>query len=70
MTGITAALATRLYTNDGFTGGGTGLTPWEINNFRISAAIDRLLIHLYNNSRNDNEFDNLCLSLSRHSSFV
>ncbi|XP_047976483.1 E4 SUMO-protein ligase PIAL2-like isoform X1 [Salvia hispanica] len=69
MTGITAALATRLYTNDGFTGGGTGLTPWEINNFRISAAIDRLLIHLYNNSRNDNEFDNLCLSLSRYIDF-
>ncbi|XP_042010986.1 E4 SUMO-protein ligase PIAL2-like [Salvia splendens] len=69
MTGITAAPATRLYTNDGLTGGGTGLTPWEINNFRISAAIDRLLIHLYNNSRNDNEFDNLCLSLSRYIDF-
>ncbi|KAG6399356.1 hypothetical protein SASPL_140834 [Salvia splendens] len=70
MAGITAAPATGLYTNDGQIDGGTALqitalTQRDLNNFRISAVIDRLSMHFSSNNKNDKEFDNLCLSLSR-----
>ncbi|KAL1569124.1 E4 SUMO-protein ligase PIAL2-like isoform X2 [Salvia divinorum] len=70
MAGITAAPVTGLYTNDGNIGGGTavqstGFTQRDLNNFRISAVIDRLNGHFSNNIKNDKEFENLCLSLSR-----
>lgn len=72
---VTAPPGTRLYTNNGVSGGGTGtgtqssqLTPSNLNEFRISAVIDRLTIHLFSNSTHEGEFQNLCHSLSRHSS--
>ncbi|XP_042024993.1 E4 SUMO-protein ligase PIAL2-like [Salvia splendens] len=70
MAGKTATPATGLYANDGQIGGGTavqitGLTQWDLNNFRISAVIDHLSIHFSSNIKNDKEFENLCLSLSR-----
>ncbi|XP_057810435.1 E4 SUMO-protein ligase PIAL2 isoform X2 [Salvia miltiorrhiza] len=61
MAGTTAASATGL--SSGVQN--TSLNPTQLNNFRISAVIDRLLIHLYNNSKNHTEFENLCLSLAR-----
>lgn len=68
MAGVTAtaAPATGLSTNNGGTATQTtSFSPSQLNGFRISAVIDRLSIHLYNNSTNDSEFENLCLSLSR-----
>ncbi|XP_047970818.1 E4 SUMO-protein ligase PIAL2-like isoform X2 [Salvia hispanica] len=70
MAGITAAPATGLYTNEAQIGAGTALqitalTQRDLNNFRISAVIDRLSMHFSSNNKNDKEFDNLCLSLSR-----
>ncbi|KAI3689805.1 hypothetical protein L2E82_47775 [Cichorium intybus] len=48
----------------------TGQSPspsmLHMNSFRISAVVDRLLVHARGGSRNDsNEFFNLCISLSR-----
>ncbi|XP_024996659.1 E4 SUMO-protein ligase PIAL2-like [Cynara cardunculus var. scolymus] len=46
----------------------TGQTPSSsyVNSFRISAVVDRLLVHVGDGSKSDkNEFFNLCLSLAR-----
>ncbi|XP_047974707.1 E4 SUMO-protein ligase PIAL2-like [Salvia hispanica] len=44
---------------------GAALTQWGLNNFRISAVIDRLNLQFSNNIANHTGFKNLFLSLSR-----
>lgn len=48
----------------------SGLDPSKVNAYRISVVMDRLLGHVRDTIKNDAEFLNLCLSLSRGVDFA